>query len=69
MNVIQRYALHHFIVFYKNFVKLCKAGDLCENQRFRKATYANVAPFLTADRGWGLRALSTITPVSVLYYY
>lgn len=36
--------------------KICKAGDKCCNQRFKKRQEAEVEYFNTGTRGWGLRS-------------
>ena len=40
--------------------KLCRAGDQCKNQRFKKREYVLAKPFKTDSAGWGLRALDDI---------
>jgi len=40
--------------------KVCPAGDKCDNQRFEKTLYPTMVPFLTKDRGWGLKTLEDI---------
>ena len=36
--------------------KKCVAGDDCKNHRFSKRQYADVKPFKTVWKGWGLQA-------------
>ena len=36
--------------------KTCPAGDSCQNQRFQKRQNAEVKPFQTEWKGWGLKA-------------
>ncbi|KAF7490682.1 Histone-lysine N-methyltransferase NSD2 [Sarcoptes scabiei] len=40
--------------------KLCKAGDKCGNQMFRKNQYVQCKPFRTKNAGWGLMAMQDI---------
>lgn len=39
---------------------VCEAGERCQNQKFQKREYASVKPFITANRGWGLKSLEDI---------
>ena len=36
--------------------KNCNAGETCQNHRFQKREYADVKPFKTEWKGWGLKA-------------
>ncbi|XP_050428215.1 histone-lysine N-methyltransferase NSD2-like isoform X2 [Adelges cooleyi] len=49
--------------------RLCPAGDKCNNQRFEKTLYPSMEPFLTNDRGWGLRTLEDIKEGSFVIEY
>ncbi|XP_050438298.1 histone-lysine N-methyltransferase NSD2-like isoform X2 [Adelges cooleyi] len=49
--------------------RLCPAGDKCNNQRFEKTLYPTMEPFLTGDRGWGLRILEDIKEGSFVIEY
>lgn len=40
--------------------KVCRAGEKCRNQRFKKREYAKTKPFKTPDAGWGLRSIEPI---------
>lgn len=40
--------------------EICPAGNKCNNQRFEKAQYPALVPFLTADRGWGLKTMENL---------
>lgn len=40
--------------------QICPAGDKCNNQRFEKVLYPAMVPFLTKDKGWGLKTLENI---------
>jgi histone-lysine N-methyltransferase NSD2 len=39
---------------------ICPANEKCCNRRFKKREYVKAAPFSTAGRGWGLKALEDI---------
>lgn len=47
--------------------QLCPAGDKCNNQRFEKRLYPRMVPFLTKDKGWGLKTLDDIKEGLNLY--
>lgn len=40
---------------------ICPAGNKCGNQAFVRRQYPSMEPFHTAGRGWGLRALESIS--------
>lgn len=40
--------------------KTCPVGLFCHNQKMRRFQHANMVPFYTGNRGWGLRAASDI---------
>ncbi|XP_049778500.1 histone-lysine N-methyltransferase NSD3 [Schistocerca cancellata] len=39
---------------------VCRAGDRCGNQCFEKREYPELQPYLTEDRGWGLKTLTDL---------
>lgn len=47
----------------------CGCGRDCQNQRFQRKEYANVAVIKTAKKGYGLRAESEIRPHQFIYEY
>ncbi|VVC46251.1 Post-SET domain,AWS domain,PWWP domain,SET domain [Cinara cedri] len=49
--------------------ELCPAGDKCNNQQFKKQLCPTVTPFLTKNRGWGLKTLDIIKKESFIIEY
>ncbi|VVC28087.1 Hypothetical protein CINCED_3A006750 [Cinara cedri] len=49
--------------------QLCPAGNRCNNQRFEKRLYPTMVPFLTKDKGWGLKTLENIKEGSFVIEY
>ncbi|KAH8702593.1 SET and WW domain protein [Talaromyces proteolyticus] len=47
----------------------CGCGRDCQNQRFQRKEYANVAVIKTAKKGFGLRAETEIKPHQFIYEY
>lgn len=49
--------------------KICSCGDDCQNQRFQKKQYAEVAVIQTELKGYGLRADAEIPESAFIYEY
>ncbi|VVC37930.1 Post-SET domain,AWS domain,SET domain [Cinara cedri] len=49
--------------------ELCPAGDKCNNQQFKKQLYPTLTPFLTRNRGWGLKTLDIIKKGTFIIEY
>ena len=47
----------------------CGCGDYCLNQRFQRREYANISIFLTAEKGYGMRANVDIPAHSFIIEY
>ncbi|CAH1789994.1 unnamed protein product [Owenia fusiformis] len=47
----------------------CPCGDYCTNKRFQRLENANVAPFRTDWKGWGLQAEEEIKPDTFVMEY
>uniref|UniRef100_A0A8B9KBQ7 Nuclear receptor binding SET domain protein 1a n=1 Tax=Astyanax mexicanus TaxID=7994 RepID=A0A8B9KBQ7_ASTMX len=55
------------MLMYECNPQVCAAGERCQNQCFTKREYSPVEIFRTLSRGWGLRSVSEIKKVIVLF--
>eukprot|EP01117_Protostelium_nocturnum_P007245 TRINITY_DN2590_c0_g1_i3.p1 TRINITY_DN2590_c0_g1~~TRINITY_DN2590_c0_g1_i3.p1 ORF type:complete len:611 (+),score=190.28 TRINITY_DN2590_c0_g1_i3:140-1834(+) len=47
-------------IFMECTPNYCQVGDACTNQRFQRAIYPKVQPFMTEKKGWGLMILEDV---------